>query len=462
MSRPDPSTSRHSAPATRRAGAGLAVAVLAPLLVVAAALGVGQHREEPSDRAPAAEPISQVALVCPGGGGSIVGAAQLDASVEGTVEAVDLDGAGDPESVEVGSGAVGRPQVDEAALAITAEGDLAGGLVAGRATADRRTATGCAAATTDQWFVGAGARADLATTLELANPDPASAVVDVEVIGDTGPIDAPRLRGIRVPGSDTVRIDLAAEVPERSDLALHVVSRQGRVLASAGTTVDPIGSGATASDWLPSLTPSDQPLLLGVSDATAAERSLVVANPGDDEIRVGLRLVDDRSVFEPTGVRETRVPPGSVRAIDLQGVPLRGVDGIRLETTGPAVAALSSQVGADLSYAAPGTPITDRAAAVVPAGDTSLILAGAEAAGVATVTTRAADGSELGRERVALTPDRSFIVELPARAVVVDVAVDRTAVSAALRLTGKGTALVPLAELPVEIAVPDVRPGVGE
>lgn len=462
MSRSDVPASRHSAPAARRLGGGIAVAVISPLLVVAAALGVGQQSDETLDRAPSTEPISQVALICPGGGGSVVGVAQLDPGIGGAVESTPLDGAAEGVPIELDSGATGRPETGEPALAITADGDLARGLVAGRSTADRRTVAGCSTAATDQWFVGAGARADLATTLELANPDPASAVVDVEVFGDAGPIDAPGLRGIRVPGTDSVRIDLAEEIPERSDLALHVVSVQGRVLASAGTTVDPIGSGATASDWLPTVTPADDQLLIGPSTVRDAERSLLVANPGSDEIRVGLRVVDKRSEFEPTGVRETRVPPGSVRAIDLQGVPIRGIDGLRLVATGPVAASLRSQVGADLSYAAPGSPVAARTVAVVPAGDAELILAGADGAGVATVTTRDADGEELGRERVALSPDRSHLVELPARAVTVEVAVDRVTVSAALRLTGKGTALVPLAELPDQIAVPDVRPGAGQ
>ena len=96
---------------------------------------------------------------------------------------------------------------------------------------------------------------------------------------------------------------------------------------------------------------------------------------------------------------------------------------------------------------------------VVPAGPKHLLLAGADAAGGATVTSYAARGKQLDQQEVELGPDAGADLALPDDAVLVTVTPQGTSVRAAVLLTGTGTAVVPLRELVLTSLVPDVRPG---
>lgn len=460
---------RRAAPAGRRTAAGGRfgatglLAVLLPLLLVAGAFGLKERSQSVADTPPTERAVSATNLVCPGGGGRTVTVAGLGADpgegASGEAEVTPMDGGSDGEPLQLDG--VARTQVDEQAVRIRATDELAAGLVATRATADRGSVARCLPGATDQWFTGAGARADVGTVLELSNPDHASAVADIEVLGENGPVEADGLRGIRVPPLGSVTVDLADDVPERSDLALRVVSVQGRVLASAMTNVDPIGSGESGSDWLPaSAAPATETTLMALPAVRTDDRRLLVANPGDSEARVSLRLVDDRSSFEPTGRRETRIRPGSVAAVDLAGLQLRDVRAIELSSNEPITASLRVQAGADVSYAAPATPIETRAGVALPpsTGPARVILTGAEKAGVVTVRGLSAGGEQILDKRVEVSPGRAFGVQVPAKVAALEVVPERTTVAAALLLGGDRTAVVPLSELDSRELVPAIRP----
>ena len=85
-----------------------------------------------------------------------------------------------------------------------------------------------------------------------------------------------------------------------------------------------------------------------------------MANPGEDEARVKLRILTADSVFAPEGVEELRVPPGTVRTVTLTSALRAAVEdgalGIDVTGTVPVTAALRSVVDGDLSHAVPVTP----------------------------------------------------------------------------------------------------------
>jgi hypothetical protein len=88
------------------------------------------------------------------------------------------------------------------------------------------------------------------------------------------------------------------------------------------------------------------------------------------------------------------------------------------------------------------------------------LLAGADAAGGATVTSYSARGKQLDQQEVEVAPDAGADLALPDDAALVTVTPHGTSVRAAVLLTGTGTAVVPLRELVLTGLVPDVRPGV--
>jgi hypothetical protein len=117
-------------------------------------------------------------------------------------------------------------------------------------------------------------------------------------------------------------------------------------------------------------------------------------------------------------------------------------------------------VGGDLSLLAAAPEIDATTAVVLPAGPKHLLLAGADAAGAATVTSYSAHGKQLDQQRVELGPDAGADLALPDDAALVTLTPEGTSVRAAALLTGTGTAVVPLRELVLTGLVPGVRPGV--
>jgi hypothetical protein len=274
----------------------------------------------------------------------------------------------------------------------------------------------------------------------------------VTVLGPDGPIDVPAMRGVTVPGGRTVRFDLAAVVPERAVLTVRVVVSRGRLGAHVTDLVDELGGGTRSRDWLPAQ----------AAPATTSYLVLAVANPGDDEARVQLRVVTRGSEFTPAGLEEVIVPPGGTTSVDLSGVlrsrAARGAIGLRLDSSAPVTAAMRTLASGDLSHAVAAAPLEDRAGIVLPRGPARLVLAGAEQAGVVTYTLRDQRGREVARERVEVGPGVSPRIKLASGATQLDVVVQRTTVVAAVEVGPPGLAVIPLSDLRLEGLVADVRP----
>ncbi|KRF29383.1 DUF5719 family protein [Nocardioides sp. Soil805] len=439
---------------TRRLGPLDLLAVLIPLVTVGTLLLVRPVSDDATSRPPAEVALTRTTLVCPAalpGAGTVAvasatgerGEVEMRQPAEDTLT---LDG--------TVRDATRRPVV------LQAEGTLAAGLVAGRY--GDGAATSCDLPSPEQWFTGVGASAEHASVLEVTNPDRGPAVADVTVLGPDGPVDVPAMRGVTVPGGRTVRFDLAQVVPDRADLSLRVVVSRGRLGVHVVDQVDELGAGPSSSDWLPpQAAPATTSYLVGLG-GKPGDRVLAVANPGDDEVRVALRVVTKGSEFTPSGLEELTVPPGSTSTVDLTGVlrgkAARGAIGLRLEASQPVTAALRTLASGDLSLAVGATPFEDRAALTLPSGPARLVLAGAEEAGVVTYTLRDRRGREVARERVAVGPGVSPRVRLTSGATQLDLVVERTTVVAAVEVGPPGLAVLPLSPLRLQGLVADVRP----
>ena len=181
-------------------------------------------------------------------------------------------------------------------------------------------------------------------------------------------------------------------------------------------------------------------------------------------MRATITVVTPTSTFAPTGVEPVRVAPDSTEAVSLDDVLVQaakdGAIGLLVESNGPVTTSLRQFSGADLSLLTAAPAVDAATAVVVPVGPKHLLLAGADAAGGATVTSYAARGKQLDQQAVELGPDAGADLVLPDDAVLVTVTPQGTSVRAAVLLTGTGTAVVPLRELVLTSLVPDVRPGV--
>jgi hypothetical protein len=442
-----------------------AVAIALPV-VVAVLLALVRPDAATTERtAPTTSTLTSSSVVCPSaldtrsGRGSTLAVA----SASGASGALALTSEAGTAQADVAPGRVFDTDAQDTPVVVAGQGDLAPGIVAGISSSSPLTALDCTPVAASQWFTGVGAGPTHASILELTNPNPGPAVADVDVLSDEGPLDVPALRGIAVEGRSHVRLDLGAVVPRTGDLALRVVVERGQLGVAVRDRGEQLAGGTTTEDWLPAQQrPALRNLLLGVQPGSG-RHTLTVANDSDDQATATLRLVTDGSVFSPAGQRPITVPPHTVvrTVLDdlLSSDSAKDAVGIEVLADRRVTASLRSVVDGDLSIVAPGTRVFTPTTVVVPAGTKRLVLAGADAVGVATVVARTADGRELLDKRVSLAPDEGATLQIPDRAASVEVSPQRTAVRGAVLVQGTGSAVVRLRELVRAGAVPAVVPG---
>lgn len=446
---------RAAAESRRRPSLITVLGLLIPLLTVGALALVAPPDPVDTTRSPSEAPQARSTLVCPGVGGGRGDILAASASaVEGELV---TRSRGEEESVSLERGTTTIRETGP--LALQGEGEMAPGLLATR-TAGGRTAT-CDEPAPEQWFTGVGASAEHSSVLTLTNPDKGPAVADVTVLGADGLLDVPALRGVRVLGSRVARFDLSRVVPSTDALALHVVVTRGRLGAHVTDVVDQLGRGGRAEGWLPGqAAPAETSYVVGTGGGSR-RRVLSMANPGDSETRVQVRLVNEDSEFVPAGLEEVAVPPQSVVEVDLgrvlRGGAGRGSVAVRLDSSGPVTASLRTLAGQDLSVAVAGPPVT-RSAVVLPEGDKRLVLAGATAPGVVDWEAYDAQGRPAGEDRLEVDPGTGERIALPEDATLLLLGVKRTDVVASVEVGPPGLAVLPLAELVTVSLVPDVRP----
>ncbi|UAL28623.1 hypothetical protein K8W59_12180 [Nocardioides rotundus] len=453
------STSTHRA-AGERVSLTVVLAVLLPLLTVGGLLLVRPASTEvPSPAPPDVRPLTRADVACPAaipGTGAVRAMTTTDAS--GRLE-VRRAGRAPATRVPVRPGRVGTVRVPEPAL-VTGRDSVAPGLLGTRAGGSPVAATSCPAPAGEQWFSGLGGQFEHRSVVELVNPDRGTAVADLTVHTARGAVRSPQLRGISVPGGGVRRVDLARVLPRTGLMSAQVVVSRGRLSVAVADELSPVGSGGLR-DWIPATAgPSRSSLLMGLVPG-AGERTLLVTNPGDDEVRARVEVVTARSTFTPTGAEEVRVAPGSVTAVrlpDVEAQVRRGALGLRVTGTGPLVAGLRQVVDGDLSHLAPAPRFSGRAAAALPGGPARVVLGGASGEASASVVARSADGAVVARRRLSVGPDRAVSWSLPARATSVQVSVSGSPVSGVVALGGRGHAVLPLVAPPVTGEVPAVRP----
>ena len=338
----------------RRFGADVLLAIVLPVVAVLALLLLHPDRGEPQGKAPVETPLTSASVVCPGAlpgtgsdllGVSILGA-DPDAKVTGDVQ-VGLGSSAAPLRVRTRRVSTAPPGLGPAV--VTGSGDLAPGLVAGRSQSAPLAAVDCAPPVADQWFTGVGADATHDSVIELVNPNAGPAIADITVRSPNGVLDVPALRGVSVPGNSSVQLDLGQVVPNRAELSLEVHTSRGRLAVHVVDSYDQLGAGATGQDWLPAQAePATANLLLGLTKG-AGERTLVLANPGADEVRATITVVTPTSTFAPTGVEPVRVAPDSTEAVSLDDVLAQaakdGAIGLLVESNGPVTTSLRQFVG---------------------------------------------------------------------------------------------------------------------
>lgn len=433
------------------------LAVLIPLLTVAALALVRPAEPAPSSFAPAEAPLDRATAVCPA---RLPGADDVRMGTSTLASGELALRVGRREDTQELSGGVAS-RTERQYVVVDGSGEVAPGLVASRAGSG--SATGCDQPAPERWFTGVGASAEHTSTLTLINPDRGPAVADVTVWDGSGLVDVPALRGVRVPGGRSTSFDLSVVAPNRDALAMRVSVSRGRLASSVVDVVDPVGRDRAVREWLPAQAePASTSYVAGIG-TTAADRVLTLANPGDSEVRVALELVSEESEFTPSGVEEVSLDPASVAEVELSGVlrgrGLAGVQAIRLEATGPITASLRTRTPSDLALTSAGSTVEGDAAVALPAGDKRIVVTGATAPGVVTLQAWDSDGEAVVRERrVEVDPATAARIRVPDEAALALVRVARTGAVVSVEVSDGGLSVLPLSQLRTTSEVADVRP----
>lgn len=441
------------------------VGILAVLLPVLTALALVLVRpanvDVPEGIAPQTQALTRADVACPT---ALDGADRVRIASSGrgqvTISAAG-QGAGDPDSVPVAPGRVRAVDQPDPAL-ITGQDAAAPGLLAVRAGGSPVAATGCPAPINQRWFSALGGRFEHSSVIELVNPDQGTAVADLSIHTTNGLVQSTELKGLSVPGRSVRRIDLAKELPRTSLMSLAVSVSRGRLSATVADKIVQVGDTRPLLEWIPAQAePVQQAVMLGVVPGDG-DRTLVLTNPGADEISVQVEVVNERSTFTPTGWEEIRVAPGAVKSVPIAGLAnqvRRGALGLQLTASAPVVAGLRQEVGGDVSHLAPISVHDATITTVLPGGPARLVLGGSRTDGKATVIARAADGQRVLRRQLTVETARATEVELPERAASVQVQIEAGAVGGVVVLGGSGHAVLPLEQPAEQGEVPAVRPG---
>ena len=463
----------------RRLDPTLVLAIVLPVVAVVALLLTRPDAWTQAAESPHRATLTSQTLVCPGAmrGADAVGVTALAAEAAGSGGSgggvtVSGTGAGSTggasgSSVDVSTGRLADVDAGDGSVVLSASGASAPGLVAGRGSTGPVSATDCAPPAADQWFTGLGAGPAHNSTIELTNPNDGSAVVDVDVLGRSGVADAPQLRGIAVPGHASRSFDLNKLIPRLDALAIHTTVVRGQVSVAVRDRSGQLIGTSGSEEWLPPQSaPATRTLLLGVPHEGEAH-TLTLANGGDDQVTVTVKLVTPDAVLSPEQAPTVSLPPETVRAVDVEKLVDAKVSadafGLEIDATGPVAAALRTVSGGDLAITGPGDPVDGPAALVLPSGgsvDTKHVaIGGATHVGAVTVVSRTAEGRELASKRVAVQPQQGAYVDVPAAAAIVEVRPERTAVTASAVVQGRGLAVVPFRQLVTEAEKPSVAPG---
>ena len=327
------------------------------------------------------------------------------------------------------------------------------------------TAQECAEPSAEQWFVGAGGSGLHSSTLQLTNIRSGKAIVDVEVLGADGPVEAPGLRGITV-GRTPVSLDISKVAPALDDLVIRVNAIRGLVAANVTDVYTPGATAKTTTEWLPGTAEPDTTLTLG-GLGEAGTWTMMVFNSGDDSAVVDVEYVGDDGAFAPTGLEPVTAAPGKLTEVELPKPDGPAVQGIRLSADQPLVAGVRSRVAKDVLHAQRLTPTGLQAVSAVPEkSGADLRFINPDPEGSAKVTARILDEKKKELDVVtgeigpgaALKLTSSALSKGPARIIVVETSQPILG-WVELRPSGSLRATLPLRSAVGEVNVPAVRAG---
>ena len=305
----------------------LAVAVVAVLVAVAATVHP-RARALATPRAGTA-PVRTMSALCPSVSGGSAGSS-TDMTVASFGSGADVKvsyaplqpGKGSPQTVTPRPSTVVTKSSPYGSVTLQGNGDGADATTVSQVAITPGgayrglTDLACMPPATDWWFAGGDGRIGVADVFFLMNPSDTSANVALSLWSSRGPLNPPGVSGINVPPHTVQWRNLSDLAPDAGDLTLHVHANTGTVGAALldrrTNSLQPLGS-----DWIPPTAPPAKTSLVTGFTQGATTDFFVVANPGNVDATVTLRLVTTSKNFQPAGHQTVVVPAGRTVKVDL-------------------------------------------------------------------------------------------------------------------------------------------------
>ena len=241
-------------------------------------------------------------------------------------------------------------------------------------------AAACGEAVADAWLVAGATNLGRSGLVLLSNPTAVAATVDVRVIGEAGPVEAPSALGIIVPPGSQRVLSLAGLAPNLTSPVVHVTSTGGAIAASlehsvvvglapAGVELTGVTAPPATTQVIPGFVVPEAGGIEASEDHADGDDFPVVRlfAPGDEQVDVS---IGDRARVGLAAAAPSTPPsqPDSVTDVPL-GVLDAGDYTVRIEAEAPVVAAARATVGGtdgQTDAAAPSRPRVDRGHRAAP------------------------------------------------------------------------------------------------
>ena len=348
-------------------------------------------------------------------------------------------------------------------LRVVADRSVARGAFAGQEHLDKRTLAWvpCPEPHATWWFAGAGsAEITHDTVLTISNPRPGAAVVDVDVYGADGIVDAPGLHGITVAGRSTRVLDLAKTAPTPGNVAVSVIASRGLVAVSAADRYAPGVLGRSVREWLPPQPVPAKELVLAGFGSAPGSASMTLVNPGSTEVIAKVEVIGTGGTFSPEGLEPFTVPPESLVTVPVSDVLDGSPMAVRIKADRPLTGTIRTIRGGDTAFATGVLLLRDSTSFAVPQGSGRLVLSSLGQAGSAQVTGYDGRGRKLLSQTVQVAAASSKGVKLPSGIRYLQVVADKPALVAGFGFSHKkGIASAGVAPAIRSTRLPAVRPG---
>lgn len=182
----------------------------------------------------------------------------------------------------------------------------------GRAVTD----SACLPPAGDWWFAGGDGEVGYDVGVVLANPTDTLANVALTAWSTGGELRLAGLDALTIPPRSAMALKMASFAPNARDVAIHVHAASGSIVAAV-TERRIYGINPGGSDWIPpTVAPATNFVVAGLPSG-GGSRQLQIANPGDRDASVALRIMTRSGNFEPAGHQSVVVPAGRTTDVDL-------------------------------------------------------------------------------------------------------------------------------------------------